>query len=437
MKSNSLQKKFPEIAAEWHPTKNGDLTPSDVAEASSKKVWWMCEKGHEWEATIHNRSRKSSKCPVCTNKKILVGYNDLATMHPDIAKYWHPTKNGDLTPKDVFSGSDKKVWWQCENGHEWKVEINKQKKRTFKCLVCASSKNISLIPPEILAEWDVTRNGEVKTVPVDTGVWWKCSEGHLYKESMRNRGNGKGCPACTNGNPHKLVIGHNDLATTRPELAKEWNYEKNAPLLPSEITAGSRKKMWWKCQKCSYEWETFVYKRKAGVSNCPVCNNTKYIRGWNDLETKFPELAKEWHPTKNGKHRFSDFCASDMFKVWWHCENGHEWKMSIHDRVVQNKECPFCKESCESMEKQKMLEDSKKLVVGDSDLSTMYPEIAAEWHPTKNGYLTPSDVHAYSHQKAYWLCENGHWWCKTIASRTKKRTTCPVCRRMGLRNAIL
>ncbi|MGD0170140.1 MAG: zinc-ribbon domain-containing protein, partial [Smithella sp.] len=42
----------PVLAREWHPTKNGSLTPSDVSVGSNRKVWWLCSKGHAWPATV-------------------------------------------------------------------------------------------------------------------------------------------------------------------------------------------------------------------------------------------------------------------------------------------------------------------------------------------------------------------------------------------------
>jgi DNA-directed RNA polymerase subunit RPC12/RpoP len=117
-KEKSLAYRFPELAKEWHPTKNGDLTPDDVLCGTHREVWWQCTKGHEWKATVHHRTH-GTNCPYCSNKKVLVGFNDLATTNPRLAKEWHPIKNGKLTPLDIVEGSNKRVWWQCEKGHEW------------------------------------------------------------------------------------------------------------------------------------------------------------------------------------------------------------------------------------------------------------------------------------------------------------------------------
>lgn len=121
-KDNSLETLKPELAKEWHPTKNEDLSPKNVTQWSDRSVWWMCEKGHEWESRISNRT-KGNRCPFCSGKKVCDD-NCLATLNPELAKEWHPTKNGELTPKDVTCGSNKKVWWMCKKGHEWEAKIN-------------------------------------------------------------------------------------------------------------------------------------------------------------------------------------------------------------------------------------------------------------------------------------------------------------------------
>lgn len=122
----SLAELFPDVASEWHPTLNGDLTPRGIKPFSQRKVWWQCKEhpDHVFDAAIGNRVQGRG-CPICSGKKTLVGFNDLATVRPDIAAQWHPTKNGDLTPTDVTIGSGQKVWWQCPiaSDHEWQVAI--------------------------------------------------------------------------------------------------------------------------------------------------------------------------------------------------------------------------------------------------------------------------------------------------------------------------
>lgn len=117
---NSLAERDPEVAAEWHPTKNEPLLTVNFAPRSSYKAWWLCEKGHEWEATISNRSGNKRGCPYCAGR-YATAETCLQTTRPDLAKLFHPTKNGNLTPLNVTPGTGKKLWWRCEQGHEWRA----------------------------------------------------------------------------------------------------------------------------------------------------------------------------------------------------------------------------------------------------------------------------------------------------------------------------
>jgi len=125
------------LAKEWHPTKNGSLTPKDVSLASNKKIWWMCDKGHEWETSVNNRS-KDRGCPYCAGVMVC-NDNCLQTLNPKLARQWHPTKNGSLTPRDVTPGSEKKIWWRCENNHEWQSIVYNRGKGVGCPLLCRQS----------------------------------------------------------------------------------------------------------------------------------------------------------------------------------------------------------------------------------------------------------------------------------------------------------
>lgn len=132
---NSLAFLFPEIAAEWHPTKNGNLTPDKVNKMARYKVWWLGKCGHEWQMPISSRSHQQQGCPYCNSKRILIGFNDLQSNFPKIAAEWHPTKNGNLKPTDIMPKSSQNVWWMCEKGHEWKATPNSRSSGSG-CPIC-------------------------------------------------------------------------------------------------------------------------------------------------------------------------------------------------------------------------------------------------------------------------------------------------------------
>lgn len=135
---NDLATLYPDIAAQWDEKKNGALHPSNVTAGSNRRVWWKCEKGHSYRAVIAQRVQRGDGCPYCANRKVLPGFNDLATVQPLVAKQWHETLNGALTPEMVTAGSHKKAWWQCSYGHVWKAAIySRVGVQQCGCPVCA------------------------------------------------------------------------------------------------------------------------------------------------------------------------------------------------------------------------------------------------------------------------------------------------------------
>ena len=192
------------LLAQWNQEKNGDLTPHDVASRTHKKVWWKCGKGHEWEATIESRTRCAG-CPVCSNKVIIAGENDLATTHPHLVAEWNYEKNGELTPQQFPHGTLKKVWWRCEKGHEWEADIS-GRARGNGCPVCAGQ---AVIPgdndfasafPKLAEQWHPTKNGDLRACDVtrqsSRRVWWVCEKGHEWSTVVQNRARGSGCQYC-------------------------------------------------------------------------------------------------------------------------------------------------------------------------------------------------------------------------------------------------
>jgi len=134
---NDLAKAYPQLAQQWHPTRNGALTPEQVTPYSNRPAWWVCEKGHEYRTVIANRTRLHAGCPYCSGRQVLPGFNDLATKEPLLCKQWDAEKNAPLTPQMVTVCSHKKVWWRCDEGHEWEAEIAlRTRTRRDRCPIC-------------------------------------------------------------------------------------------------------------------------------------------------------------------------------------------------------------------------------------------------------------------------------------------------------------
>ena len=346
----SLADANPDLAKQWHPTKNGGVTPYDVSVGSQVKAWWKCPKGddHEWDAVISDRNRGIG-CAICSNYKV-VKSNSLATLNPELASEWHPTKNRDLTPDDVHPGSAKRVWWKCAKGddHEWQTVVHSRSWGRG-CPVCSGRKVVrstclAAINPELAKQWHPTENGKLTPYKVGPNsgksVWWKCPNGddHEWRAIVNNRNRGLGCPICSN---QKVVLS-NCLATLHPDLAEQWHPSKNGKLMPYDIGPGSGKLVWWKCPVGDdHVWRADVKRRSLG-RGCPVCIGRKVVDS-NSFLTLHPDLAKELHPTMNGNLDPNKYRPYSNKTVWWKCPRGddHEWKTSFNMRV-QGTGCPKC-----------------------------------------------------------------------------------------------
>ena len=266
----------------------------------------------------------------------------------------------------------------------------------------------------LLDEWDAEKNEGLtpKDIPYlsKEKVCWTCVKGHQWTGPVYSRTkNHSNCPYCSG---KKAGPEDRTVASDHPELVKEWHPTKNQDLTPSDVSVGSHRKVWWVCEK-KHEWEAQVKSRAEG-SGCPYCTNRKVIPGDNDLATTHPQIASQWHPTKNGKLTPQAVVSGNTTKVWWICPQGHEYKTSIHSRTGINTGCPVC--------------SGKQVLPGFNDLASKYPDIAAQWHPTLNGTMTPQKVTPTSNQKAWWLCEKGHAYESYISSKTNKHSGCPYCR---------
>jgi hypothetical protein len=186
---NDVETINPELAAEadgWNPT--------TISPFSHSKVNWKCKLGHQWAASVAKRSRGNG-CPVCAGRSVLVGFNDLASVNPELAAQadgWDPTT---LT---VSSG--KKVGWKCKLGHKWEA-IVKSRSSGAGCPVCAGQSvqvgfnDLATINPELAAQadgWDPT----TVTPGSDKKVAWRCELGHKWAALVGERNSGKGCPTC-------------------------------------------------------------------------------------------------------------------------------------------------------------------------------------------------------------------------------------------------
>ena len=384
----------PELAKEangWDPTV--------ITSGSGKKCVWECPLGHSYQASVSHRTNMGSGCPYCAGKKILIGFNDLGTTHPEIAQ-----QASGWDPGSVSAGSGKKLPWKCSQGHIFESTIANRtsQNRGTGCPVCVNKRVIQGVNdlatknPELVAQadgWDpksVTPGSSKK-------LNWRCPIGHKFEATPAARTGEKksGCPVCSN---RKLLSGFNDLLTTHPHIAIEANGWD-----ATHYFAGSPKKLDWLCP-LGHPYQASISNRTSRKSGCPTCDGKKVVTGYNDLATRFPEIAAEadgWDPSivSSGTHT----------KMKWLCPKNHQYESSIaHRTSSQSRGCPVCA--------------GKILLIGFNDLASNFPSLALE----ADGW-DPKTISAGNDRKMPWKCPLGHRYESAVGSRSNLKTGCPVC----------
>lgn len=466
-KTNSLASLYPDLAKEWHPTKNGTVSPWDITARTTRKFWWKCPKSddHIWETAVAVRSRGHG-CPFCSNNSSapeLRLYAELQEIFPNVINrqkldgieidlyipdigvgveydgaFWHSkksrvdleknkkikalgiqlfrlrehplkllTENDILIPRKELKKAhiDELLKKVASFSDFHRSKINSYLKSNAFCASDRFQEYLSHLPnpipeksleklyPRICAQWDYKKNSPLTPKNFSPGskkkVFWNCSKDTRHNFSMPVvavvKAGGK-CPICSG----KRVHWTNSLETSHPDIAGEWDFEKNKNLLPDKVTGMSNKKVWWRCSlNKSHSWIAAIFSRARG-SGCPYCNSGRLSED-NNLEKKFPEIASQWHPTKNNGVLPSQITGKSDKKFWWQCDVNpdHSWKASVGSRTGLQTSCPFCSGLYPSPE---------------NNLKVALPEICKQWDYDKNFPLIPEKVTPKSGKKVWWIC---------------------------------
>jgi plastocyanin len=304
--------------------------PATLDASSGQKVDWKCFLGHTWTTKLNYRVTRKTKCPFCLNQKVWVGFNDFSTTHPDMLDELIGSDGTDF----VAGSTTKVLQWKCLQGHVYEARPQYRTVRKQGCPVCAGKRvvkgfnDLATTYPDIASEafnFDPTE----LTAGSNVSVEWKCSHGHIFTARPHQRTTlNSGCAVCTGD---QINIGVNDFETTDFDLAREafgWD--------PRTVTRSSNKQRAWKC-KLGHVWTTSVNSRTNMKSGCPVCDGRGLLSGFNDLQTRFPDVAAEadgWDPSLalSGTHK----------KYKWICAEGHKWSAPIKDRTLRGDGCPSC-----------------------------------------------------------------------------------------------
>lgn len=410
---NDLASYDKRIISEWDYKKNTDVNPKKISPYSTKKVWWIGQCGHEWKASIYSRTKMGTNCPICSEERH-------ASVSEKSVLYYIRKSN---KYREVFENyKDENIRLELDiyipeirtaieyDGERWHKNSTKDLLKDKMC----REQNILLIR--------IRENGCPK---------YKSNSHKIFLSNNKTKGIEKGIKKLLDylsinnvdvnierDNTEILtminfMIKENSVLNLYPKISKEWHPYKNGNLKPEHTKPSSNKKVWWICPK-GHEYIMDVYHRTKRSQGCPICAKRIVDKGINDLQTKHPELSKEWNYEKNGDLLPSDVSCGSSKKVWWKCSKGHEWESSISHRV-NGRKCPYC--------------SNKKVLKGYNDLATLKPHLVKEWNFKRNTNVSPYEVTVRSGKKVWWICNKcGFEWQATIDKRSGG-TGCPNCAR--------
>lgn len=342
---NDLETRFPHIASEWNENLN-KKPAKDVLPSSTVQAHWTCPIGHEYEQSPSKRvGKRGASCPYCSSQSLLSGFNDLATVRPELALMWDFKSNLE-TPERVFAYAKKEYVWRCDEDHTWTSKPSSMK---GSCPFCCNQKvwpgfnDLQTLRPELAEEWDSAANHEEASQVSACGrqkAHWVCARGHKWVSAKYSRCAGSGCPYCSNKS--SLPAPGHDLGSLFPELLKEWDYGRNTRS-PHEVFPSSAESIHWRCS-LGHAYTVSPnsrVKRDGSRTGCPTCSGRTILSGFNDLASQSPRLAMEWHVEKNAPIRATEVGAKAKGSYWWRCAEGHEWIAAIYSRDAGNG-CPQC-----------------------------------------------------------------------------------------------
>ena len=412
-----LAETHPHLADEWDYKNNGDLTPYNVIAHLNKRVNWVCHKGHNWSAKVNYRANLNIGCPHCKKE-----WN---TSFPEQAIYFYLRKVTNAQNRYIFKGKEIDIFL---GDKEWNTAIEydgayyhstvKSQNRENKKNKLLADNGIRLIRIKE-GDYDKVSNGViyVKYQSDHTYLKWVIYEilkicgkeeyiNQLDIDIERDR-----------NQIYALYIQsekENSIVARIPEVAKQWDYEKNGDIKPEYIPCTSQKKFYWKCEK-GHSWKAQVNTRLMG-HGCPYCAGIILSPGENDLLSQNPELVKEWDYDRNGDLTPDRITVNNGKRVWWVCSTcGHHWKVGVGHRN-KGEGCPKC------ADKQRTLSKHKRIVALKGSFADNYPQLLKEWDYVRNGGLDPKMLPPHCGKKVCWICRTcGHSWQATMDARAKGR----------------
>ena len=391
-----ISETHPHLIQEW--SNKNTIKPSDVTYGSKTKVWWVCENGHEWLATVSNRTANNTCCPYCSGR-LCSPENSLLSLYPILAG--EISLDGqNVDAKDIHPGTTKKYTWTCNNKHSWSASVRKRVGGKS----CPTCESFGYLYPDLAKQWHPTKNPMTAfdfTPGSNKKVWWLCNSGHESQTPIYSRIKHR-CPYCAG----KKAVKETSFGSLHPDLARYWDSETNGTLTPFDLLPHSSKKCGFICEM-GHLFQSTLSNIVLGKW-CPYCSNKKVGFG-NSLQDTNPQLLKEWSFSKNSL-KPNELTGGSYKKVWWQCNNGHEWMAAVSSRK-SGATCPYC---------------ANRLVGYGNSLKDLFPDIAKQVDYEKSP-IDPTLIYARSDDRLWWKCKRGHSWKAQIKSRTVDGTGCRYC----------
>ena len=354
LSNKSLAITNPELLKEWNYEKNVDILPTQIFASNPKKVWWICRKcRYTWESKINNRALLGRGCPCCSNKIVVQGKNDLETTHPELAKEWHPTRNGQLTPKNITYGCDKKVWWLCPRGHEYQATVNHRTgTKGTNCPICSFGAQTSFAEqalyfyvkklfPDAINRYKADFLGKMELDIYIPSIKWAIEyDGEAFHKEDKLRREQRKYNICQKYGI-KLIRFREKEIKLGQDIADESYYteDMSCPKNLEKIIMYFLKRLHF-FGKNSFQVNPFDVDIERDRIRILKSFATEYKKG--SFGELYPELAKEWHPTKNEGLTPYMFKPGSEHKVWWKCSKcGNEYQTTVARRT-QNGGCIKC-----------------------------------------------------------------------------------------------
>lgn len=398
----------PELVDEYSSKNKEDIF--NVSLSSGKKALWHCPKcENEWKTSFDTRHRGFGYCKKCfphsKYKRMLIDER------PDLEKYY----KGDRPFSSYSFLSNEEVEWLCEEGHRFKrIIYNVSRDKGFKCPICdgvkleAGVNDLASNYPELLEEWSLNNERKPNEIVKSSNLHakWVCKKcGYEYQAKIQDKINGYTCPVCDD---RTTAEGYNDLRTTHPELAKEYskNNERDVTTIRKNLDVYAL----WTCPECNGNYSYLIKDREVGDNSCPYCQNKRVLKGFNDLETLRPDIAKMF--TTNNDKKPSELLPTSAYYAHVKCPTcGDEYTGIVKEIVDGSRTCPCC--------------ENRKLVKGVNDLKTIHPELEPYWSD-KNPPM--DEVLSTATSGFSWIChECGGSHKATIEEHLENKDTCPYC----------